>query len=593
MASWLPTNDALPGREDLLAQVVEAVRRSPAVTLVGPPGIGKTALAASAAARSDRPVTRVDLGSCESSEDALRALGQALAITPLGDEAAIVAALRGPPRLLVADGVESDEALDRVLRVTAPNPQLRVLATAETSTLGRALVVPPLPGAVVAALAGGADDVAALEGNPFLARLVGATGRPLAEALAHVAVGLGPLCAFPTGLPVAPPPGLPDGVLRPDPRGWTVPARAVLDRVGRPIDHDAGRAALAALGPLPLAEGATLEGAPDPREILLLRQLARTLPDILDAARCAAACARLLAAAGQVDAARAHLRALRPRVAGHLGAAWVDWADGDALLVAGDLDGALDHLEAAARALGAAQPAMAARLARRTGDRLVERGLWRSAERWYADARERSAALGDRDGVRRALRGTASLALGGGERLGALALLDQARSDAPGEQANERLARATLALGDRRPGDAAAELHALAPAAERSTVLRANLVRRRADLLLRQGQLEAAAVAAREAAALYATVGHRCAQGAAVRLLGDLLAGLGRLPEAADAYLRALAVQVRAQDLHGLARTLAHAAELAEHRGRAGEARQRRDQHAAAVAALREMDAAG
>lgn len=589
-APWLVPRDTLPGREGLVAEVLAQLEARPMVVLSGPAGIGKTAIAATAASHCGRPVVGVDLTGCENADDAVRAFGVALGSVPAGDEGALLDRLRRRgPLVVVADPVETDAVLDRLGRFASSAPELRVLATSELGAGAGALAVPPLPSAVLLALAGGTGH-GDLEGSPLLAGLVEATGLPVDEALARVQAALGPLAAYPTGLPVRAPPGLPEVALRPDANGWTVPARGILDRVGVPIDAAAGAAALAAVDPGPLASAADADGLADPRRVLLLRQLARTLPDELDAARCGAAAARWMVATGQVESARRLLAELRRRTAADRPTAWLDWADADALFAAGDVDSAQALARQAVNRFDASgDGVLAARATRRTADRLAVRGLARSAGRWYRDARVRSQRAGDGFGRAAAVRGTAALAVARGEWLAAEALLDEVDADIPAmERANRALVHAALAIGQGDLDAADRQLAAVAPVAGPATLARANLVRRRADVLLRQGQYDAASLAAREAAALYARLGEVGAQGAAVRLQADLLALRGQAGRALATYARAMALLVRAQDLPGLGRTLEHAAEVAEAAGLVAEARQRREQHAAVWAALDE-----
>ena len=66
------------------------------------------------------------------------------------------------------------------------------------------------------------------------------------------------------------------------------------------------------------------------------------------------------------------------------------------------------------------------------------------------------------------------------------------------------------------------------------------------------------------------------------RLVGDAAAAQGALVAAAEAYAEAMALQVRIDDRHGLARTLAHARALADDAG-LDELSARLDGHAQAL----------
>jgi hypothetical protein len=115
---------------------------------------------------------------------------------------------------------------------------------------------------------------------------------------------------------------------------------------------------------------------------------------------------------------------------------------------------------------------------------------------------------------------------------------------------------------------------------------RANVVRRRAELYLREGSYGRATRAAREAAGDYAGVGEHVSSAQALRLAADAAALAGHLEEAANLYLAVLALQVRLQDLAGLQATLLRAARVDDARGATESATLRREQ-AEAVARAR------
>mgnify|MGYP001617504486 CR=1 FL=1 len=219
-------------------------------------------------------------------------------------------------------------------------------------------------------------------------------------------------------------------------------------------------------------------------------------------------------------------------------------------------------------------------------DRLAERGLVDRAEEAWRRARQAARIVGDESGVAAALRGAAGLAVSRGEWVGAGALHEEAGEAAGAgvvERTNLKLGEVSLALVRGEGGRIRRALDALEATAGDDALLRANLWRRRADALLRQGDTDGAMIAADRAAGLYGNLGEFVARGAALRLLGDIGGVAGRPVEAIDAYNRALRQQMRVRDWRGLTRTLDHAAALEEHLGRTARARLLRDQRAAVV----------
>jgi predicted ATPase len=153
----------LIGRDDALEMVAHAMEASPVVTLVGPGGVGKTALALAGARRSEvddaRRVWLVELAEIARSGDVVQAAAETLGVTGGGGRTltqSVVAVLRSRPTLLVLDNcehvVEGAAALVRAIVDDAPGT--RVLATSREG-LGipgeRLIAVPPLeaPGPAV------------------------------------------------------------------------------------------------------------------------------------------------------------------------------------------------------------------------------------------------------------------------------------------------------------------------------------------------------------------------------------------------------------------------------------------------------------
>jgi tetratricopeptide (TPR) repeat protein len=585
--TWLPLRAELPGREALLARAHDALDRRGQLWLDGPPGVGKTAVVGSLLAGSTRSLVAVSLLGCEDAADAARALGSAAGVLPVGDEGGLHERLRarGPLDLLV-DDVASEHALELVLRLHAHLTDARLIVVSEAALHDDRVEVPPLDETIIATLAP-EHDAAALGGNAALARLVAALGLDVDAALGRLGDVGRLLASFPMGIAGFGGP-LPAVATVPDPMDRVVLRRGLAARLTPLPFPEAAAALLPALRPLlSLADGAHPSNLPDPRDILLLRRFAAAAAPG-DAARALAAAARLAAAAGQVPVARGLL-------AGALGAggapadvALLLWADGDALESAGELEEALARWsDASARLRRAKDPGRAAALHRRSADRLAARGEVSHAERLYRLARQLYRAEEDAAGVAATLRGAADLAVAAGEGVSAGTLQEQAvEALSPGaaavrERANLQACEASLALSRGELGRASRLLDGLTAPAHDEPLLRANLARRRADLLLRRGDHEGASAAARQAASIYAALGEAPARGRCVRLQGDIAAAAGRPGEARARFAEAVRLQVRTQDLPGLARTLEHAAVLEESLGNADAARRLREQRAA------------
>jgi predicted ATPase/DNA-binding winged helix-turn-helix (wHTH) protein len=140
------TMPALVGRTALLAHVAARLATTPIVTLTGPAGVGKSALAQGMAHHR-----RVAVDELPTADEAtlVAAVAKALGLPPAPSLARLVTALPHAPLLLVLDNC--DYALDAVSRLaealTRHRPALRILATSRQALRadGEAVVrVPPL-----------------------------------------------------------------------------------------------------------------------------------------------------------------------------------------------------------------------------------------------------------------------------------------------------------------------------------------------------------------------------------------------------------------------------------------------------------------
>jgi non-specific serine/threonine protein kinase len=160
----------LVGRDDELRQLTELVARQPLVTVTGPPGVGKSALARALADRvtSDDRLPALwcdvaDLGDAHATRDVGAALADRLGF---GSVESLLAALGEMRHLLVVDGCEigPPAACDVVDELLDACPDLRVVATSRRplgSPHEYLWVVPPLPTPAPAV-----TDADALVGNP-------------------------------------------------------------------------------------------------------------------------------------------------------------------------------------------------------------------------------------------------------------------------------------------------------------------------------------------------------------------------------------------------------------------------------------------
>ncbi len=147
LVTTAPTPDAAPlpeavrlfGRVDDLARLRAALQRPGCVTLAGPGGVGKTALALAQFAAASGPAWWCDLAPLEHGEQLLPSLLRALGRTPVPTEvpAEVPPELLIPGTLLVLDNAEhlAADAARVVNWLCAAAPGLSVLVTSQTPLL--------------------------------------------------------------------------------------------------------------------------------------------------------------------------------------------------------------------------------------------------------------------------------------------------------------------------------------------------------------------------------------------------------------------------------------------------------------------------
>lgn len=602
MTPWFPLHPECRGRDLELAAVLHILGAARVVAISGAPGIGKTHLASTVAYRLGGTGTVVSLAGCSSRADVVRAVGDALGVFPCGDEAAVRAGLG--PGWLLADDV-TPETAEALLGLDL---QGELLLVGDVGEEVQSVELGPLGADVIGSFAPGVPT-----GNPLHAMLAMALQCPVEDlrerlkggrALSGLPMGLGirvdltgkgePASLERTGGGAARPPqgSLPALALRPDPRDRRVLRAGVVallggtEREGADWVREVLRARPARLEALRAsAYGAPTEGTPDPRDILLLRLLARRLPvesaDRL-AVLSAAVGARLALRCGQVAEARAMVRLLKPTAP--FDAGLLRWVDGDALLALGDLPSAQnawseaeEHLLRARleeRAQGRRDGAGAVELLLSTAEQLGLRGYQSAAAGLVCRARALARDAGDAAGLCASWGASAGIATALGEGVSAMQFVAESGGPVRGAE----IVGVALAAQAGRVTDGLRVLEGLR---SDEPLARANIVRRRADLLLRDGAHARAARASQEAAALYASIGEHVSSAQSLRVAADALALSGDLQQAASLYIAVIALQVRVQDLAGLERSLLRAAMVDEARGAMDAASLRREQREA------------
>ncbi|MFN8049820.1 MAG: BTAD domain-containing putative transcriptional regulator [Acidimicrobiales bacterium] len=135
----LPSMTAhLVGRDDEVASVVQLVRNNRLVEIIGPGGIGKTALAIAVgrklAASATDATGGVWLTRLETSTNDDEAIDTLIAAVGVGGEAALFERLRGRPAVVILDNCEHivDVAAALAVRLLDRAPDIRVLCTSQT-----------------------------------------------------------------------------------------------------------------------------------------------------------------------------------------------------------------------------------------------------------------------------------------------------------------------------------------------------------------------------------------------------------------------------------------------------------------------------
>jgi tetratricopeptide (TPR) repeat protein len=243
------------------------------------------------------------------------------------------------------------------------------------------------------------------------------------------------------------------------------------------------------------------------------------------------------------------------------------WAQAQIALDTGDLQTARRHFEEATAALRQERNlALLAATTRSWAEGLIARGELTVAAVHLRNARVLYRQLGDQDGVAATLRGAGDVAIASGETLSAGALLEQAEagSTTPIEQINLLISLATMAITGGNHPEASALLDRAAQGAAGVPQLQASVLRRRADMALRQGNHDQALQDTLQAREIYTRVGEVAAVARCSRLLGDIHGASGALEAAARCYEQAIHAQIQSGDRQGLGRSLTHAAALEE-----------------------------
>jgi tetratricopeptide (TPR) repeat protein len=311
---------------------------------------------------------------------------------------------------------------------------------------------------------------------------------------------------------------------------------------------------------LGLAHGAPITEAHQWEDALTLRWIGEVLADPDQACLASATASRLLVAWGQQESAGRVLEGAKRRntQARPRGLAVLAWAEADRCLSFGDLDSAEKHFEDAKRILhNEGEDAILARLNQRRADAHIQRRQFSVGMRFLRTARRLLTVIGDSPGIASTLRSAADLAVSNGESLSAETLYDQAAGteSPPNESMARQIGVAGLCLSRGNIARAKRLLDQQSDPLD-SAILSGNLLRRQADIALREGRPEQAGAFARRALWAYSRGGSHVAIGHTRRLLGDIAATQGLVSAAWTHYWDAIEVQLQVHDYSGLVRTL-------------------------------------
>jgi tetratricopeptide (TPR) repeat protein len=576
---WLPLDPDPAGRAAVVEHICKLLEQPQAmVSLLASPGVGATAVLGAVAQRCTPrlAVCAARLAGCADLPGIFHAIGFALAAPFPRDQASVCEALAAAgPILLILDDADVPGAESAVERLAAVAPEARFLAAGRAPVFSERVVqLPPLLGTDASELDPALPATAgraAAAGNLVLrqvGRVVG-TEDPWAF-LDDLPESADLLAAFPAGIPGLPPRALPPALLLPTSPDRCALRRCVAEalRVRRPREPaDLALALVPRVGHLlRVAEEPSRATPIDPADLAVVAFVAQHHPDPAEATRARAAWSRHLVASGQASAARVWQSAAdRTR-----GDCLLAWAEGDALLADGEIDGAMVAWEFAVAQLrrqGDARLLAAVHL--RCADLLLGRGALDPAEEHAQAAAEWYVRLEEPLGLAQARRTQAAVRLAQGRAGDAVELLGgPAEGWAPGQQpASGVLTAAAVAL---HSGDLPGAGEHLAEARQAGPVhplLRGLLERLEGELALRHDQPDRAGPHLERAVSWFSQGSDRAALGRALRLLGDAAALAGDPAGADERYQRATREQVRAGDMRGLTRTLEHRVLLEREQG--------------------------
>jgi len=315
---------------------------------------------------------------------------------------------------------------------------------------------------------------------------------------------------------------------------------------------------------LTMANGAPYRENTKVEDFLAIRWMGEFLCNPDDAARATATAGRLLTIWGQADVAQTVIAASARRdvLASPTARALLLWSEAESLIASGSFTDANERTQRAATLLRDAKNLETlARLTHREADVLAMQGQFTGAANLLQEVRTIYRQLDAQIGVSASLRSEADLSVSSQELASANALYDQSSdvSDNPIETANRLIGLAGLAVAQQEYEHAGVLLEKAGDLESGIPLLQANIRRRRADMLLRQEEFDAASENADHAIILYTQAGEPLAAARCMRLAGDI-AALRKLPAlASQRYLQALTIQAEQRDLSGLQQTLRRA----------------------------------